>query len=126
MRLLKLNRCFYKKITNIETVPRPVVSKYLQKTYYIHQLVAFTGFIFGLRTCDLLMYDEHDYIDVREQMENEYWAFHGEPRHIKPDIIPCMSRAKAGETCRSWIQIKYDKDKYLRKIDPAELKSANK
>lgn len=126
MRLLKLPLHTYKRITNIETIPKPIVSKFLQKTYYVHQLLALAGFVFGLRTADLLLYDEQDYIDVREQMENEYWAFYGTPKHIKPDLVPCLSRAKQGEICTSWIQIKFEKDRYLRKIDPAELKSANK
>ena len=30
------------------------------------------------------MYDEQKYLIIREQMEDEYWAKHGEPTEILP------------------------------------------
>lgn len=126
MKLTKIPRFFYKKINNIETVPYEKVDTYIKKVNFRHKVVAVVGFVFGLRLCDALMYDEQDYIEVREQMEEEYWAHYGKPINLKPDVIPCKSRFKQGQTCETWIEIKFDKDRYVRKIDPAELKHLNK
>lgn len=125
MKLFKVPKHFYKKITKTETVSPKKIDSFVKRINVTHKVLATVGFLFGLRLCDVFLYDEQDYLEVREQQEAAYWAHHGRPKNITPDLLPCQSRFKQGELCETWIAIKFEKDKYIRKIDPAELQTLN-
>lgn len=73
--------------------------------------LATLGAVLGMKACDYLFYDEKKHLALRESMEEEFWSIHGEPKHLKPDIVE--SYLRPGEVRRSWVQITLEKDRYV-------------
>lgn len=64
---------------------------YRRDNLYFYTLGAL-GFMVGFKICDWMFYDEKKYLKIRESMEEEYWKIHGEPKHVKPDIVESLLR----------------------------------
>jgi hypothetical protein len=54
---------------------------------------------------------------MREDMEDEFWALHGEPTEIEPYMVPSIKENKENQLRKSWIYIMYEKDKIIKKKD---------
>ncbi len=76
-------------------VGKNVIMGFQSKTFVKFQVVAFAGFFLGLRFIDYLVYDEQKYLEIREEMEDEYWAKHGEPSEIIPYQVPYFNPEKS-------------------------------
>ena len=118
----RLIRLFSQKVSNeSKEISYDHADAFVRKAFIRHRLIGLAGFILGLKLSGLIFFDPGHYEVIREDLEQDYWREYGEPKHFEPDVIPCISPSRAGQDCRSWIQIKYGKDKYLRKVDPAEF-----
>eukprot|EP01017_Pseudomicrothorax_dubius_P007680 TRINITY_DN12412_c0_g1_i1.p1 TRINITY_DN12412_c0_g1~~TRINITY_DN12412_c0_g1_i1.p1 ORF type:complete len:107 (+),score=16.50 TRINITY_DN12412_c0_g1_i1:64-384(+) len=76
-------------------------------------LSAFAGFFLGVKTCDLIFFDDKKYMVLRENMEDEFWAKYGEPTELQPYVVD--STKNEAEKRKSWIHIMYEKDKRIKK-----------
>lgn len=118
----RLIRLFTQKTsTESKEISYEQADAFVKKTFIKHRLIGLVGFLIGLKLSGLIFFDAKQYDVIREDLEQDYWKEFGEPKHFEPDIIPCVSPNRVGQNCKSWIQIKYGKDKYLRKVDPAEF-----
>lgn len=100
----------------------PLSQEFL-RSFYARTLVKFNiagiaGFVLGLKLCDLLIYRERKYELLRESIEDEYWRAHGEPTELEPDVVPCVDNPT--KLRKSWIQIKYGKDRYIKRKEKDE------
>ena len=53
------------------------------------------GVIGGIKAADYLMWDEHKYAVMKEQIELDYWKKYGKPEHIEGNLH--KSATKDGE-----------------------------
>lgn len=53
------------------------------------------------------------YLELREELEDQFWAANGEPTEIQPYIV----ESSRGGMRKSWIYIMYEKDMSIKKKD---------
>lgn len=100
-----------------KVVSEKVTHQFLQSNYIRQNALGLFGFFVGMKISDYFLYD-HDKIEiVKETMEDEFWQKYGEPRHIKPDVLPYRDPSKSDQMRKTWIMIKYEKDSYVPKVD---------
>ena len=109
---------------NKKLVPQSDINKFKNKIFYLNHILGGVAFLSGIKLCDYFFYEEKKLMKIKENAEKDYWEIYGEPKNIEPDFYPCFSDPK--KTCKSYILIKYPKDKYVPKIDPHELRKLNK
>lgn len=85
------------------------------KNLVLQYLACFGGFYVGVKAVDLIIYDENKYIVQREQLEDEFWAVNGEPKEIKPYLVPSHIPGQEGQMRKSWIYIMFEKDMLVKK-----------
>ena len=60
------------------------MSNLYRKTLYKSYFAGFLGFLVGVKICDWMMYDPHKHDVAMEEIEEEFWKIHGEPRYLTP------------------------------------------
>lgn len=88
-----------------------VADKLIKNDKYYFYALSVVGVLAGIKFCDFLYYDEKKLLAVREQMEEDYWKEHGQPKHLKPELVQSLLRP--GEMRNTWIKITMGKDKYI-------------
>ncbi len=76
-------------------------------------IAGISGFLLGVKLCDVIFFRPEKYELLRESMEDEYWRINGEPTEIEPELVACI--ANPLKLRKSWIQIRFGKDNYIRK-----------
>jgi hypothetical protein len=94
---------------------------YIRRTYQKHLVIGFVSFLIGARVAGLIFFDPKKYAELRENYEAEYWKLNGAPKNLAAELVPCVARDRQGQMCPTWIKINSDRERYLRKIDPAEF-----
>ena len=82
-------------------------------TLFRNYAVGAAGFFVGVKLCDAIFYDQRKHEVEVELMEEEFWRINGEPKHIKPELVESV--VYPSTVRKSWIQVIYDKDKYITK-----------
>ncbi|EAR87943.1 transmembrane protein, putative (macronuclear) [Tetrahymena thermophila SB210] len=98
-------------------VPANTLRSFSNKNLILQYLASFSGFYFGIKAVDFFIFDNDKYIVQREQLEDEFWAANGEPKEIKPYLVPSHIPGKEGQMRKSWIYIMYEKDMLVKKKD---------
>ncbi|KRW98754.1 hypothetical protein PPERSA_03889 [Pseudocohnilembus persalinus] len=97
------------------SVAAQAIRKYQNKNLLKSHLAALLGFLGGAKVCDLIFYNDAQYEQLREDMEDEYWAKNGEPKVLKPYLVKSSVPGREDITRKSWIYIMYEKDKMITK-----------
>ncbi|CAK57606.1 unnamed protein product (macronuclear) [Paramecium tetraurelia] len=90
-----------------------IIRKFQNETLIKNHVLSFVGFMAGLKLCDYLLFDDKSFQELKEDMEDEFWAHNGEPTQIQPYIVDSVKGGKR----KSWIYIMYEKDQLIKKKD---------